>query len=142
MRRRIFIVLLGLAVPVVAFAVPIPVISEAKALALIQALPEFSELRQRLKDDVSIDGPSAFTPDPLTRVGLGSTAWQIDVYTIVHDDAETAHGVPWAFFRVNGTSGDIWVSYFDFDRGDFALRSLQEWRRQREKSKRPQAGSA
>ncbi len=110
-----------------------PLISEKKALALVQSLPEFVALKNRLKENVNVDGPLSMTPPPLYQVSLGTEAWQIDVYTIVHDDAETAHANRWAFFRVNATHGDIWVEDFDYDSGRFTLRSLEDWRLERKR---------
>ena len=102
-------------------------------MAIIRALPEFAELKQRFGNDVDIDGPFQITPAPRHQVGLGSKAWQVDVYVIVHDDEETAHGTRWAFFRVNASSGDVWVDDFDFRCGDFVLSSLESWRLERKK---------
>jgi hypothetical protein len=106
-------------------------VSEEKALAIVRALPEFAELKQRLGDDVDIDGPFQITPSPLRQVGLGPKAWQVDVYVIVHDDEETAHGTRWAFFRINASSGEIWVDDYDVRCDGFVLRSLESWRLER-----------
>lgn len=51
-------------------------VSEEKALEIVRALPEFAGLKQRLGNDVGIDGPDLFTPAPLYQVGLGSKAWR------------------------------------------------------------------
>jgi hypothetical protein len=112
-------------------------VSEEKALAIIRALPEFADLKQRLGDDVHIDGPLQITPAPVHQVCLGSKAWQVDVYITVHDNEETDHGTRWAFFRVSALSGDVWVDDFDFHSGSFVLRSLEGWRLERKKPNQP-----
>lgn len=108
-----------------------PSVSETKAEAIIRSLPEFIELAGQYKEDVDIDGPFLYTPLPAERAALGESAWHIDVFIIVHDDKDMAHGSRWAFFRVNASSGEVWVDDFDFESGEFVLRSLDEWRKHR-----------
>ena len=106
---------------------------------MIRGLPEFIALTQVIKipaGDITIDGPIPLTPGKEEQRQLGKNAWQVDVYIEEHVDPDTSRGRRWAFFRINAVNGEIFVDDFDFERGSFILKSLQEWRRNPSLSRR------
>jgi hypothetical protein len=117
-------------------AIPVVPVSEERANAIVRALPEFVKLREEYAarpEDLVVEGARFESAATEVSAKIGEKVWCIDVYIIVHDGPDAAHGWPWAFFVVNAYSGAVFIAEPNLimsSADSLVYLSLSEWRKQ------------
>lgn len=113
-------------------------ISPKKATAEITSLPEVVTLFARHKlhpDDVDVDSAHRERgDDPEAPDDVGPAPWHVDIYLMVRDGPDMAHGVPWTCFLVNAKTGKIYIRELDLNlttltTTHYTYQTLANWRR-------------